>query len=340
MDDGRSPARLALLVTLGIALVIGGAALVLGRQSDTFVLLPDRPHPADAIVSVKGEAPRSTNDGPGIYYLDVLVHRATIGETWLAPLSSAAEQIPARYVLPPAGSQRDLNRIDQLDVQSSKRLAALVALRALGRKVTVTGGGVRVDEVDPSSPAHTSGLAPGMVVTGVDGTKVGSLSALRAVLAGRKPGDPVSLEVLDGSTRRTITTRLTRSAEAPGRALLGVAGEDVAPNVKLPIAVRIDTGNLGGPSAGLAFSLEIYDSLTGRKLSKGRHIAVTGTIDQNGKVGLVGGVKGKTVGARRAGFDLMLVPYAEAGTARAQAGSHLRVIGVRTFDDALRALRK
>ena len=92
--------------------------------------------------------------------------------------------------------------------------------------------------------------------------------------------------------------------------LLGIAGEDVAPNVKLPIPVRIDTGNLGGPSAGLAFSLEIYDSLTGRKLSRGRHVAVTGTIDQDGRVGLVGGIKGKTLGARDAGFDLMLVPHA------------------------------
>ena len=267
MAGTRSPARLALLITIGLALVVLGAAYVIGKQGDEFVLLPDRPHPADAIVSVQGEDPRSTNDGPGIYYLDVLVHRATLGETWLAPLESDAERIPAVAFLPPAGSNRDLNRLDRLDVQSSKRLAALVALRALGRKVTVTGGGVRVDEVEPTSPAHAAGLAAGMVVTGVDGSRVGSLTALRAILKPRKPGTPVTLAVLDGTRRRTISTRLTSSPDAPGRALLGIAGEDVAPNVKLPIPVRIDTGNLGGPSAGLAFSLEIYDSLTGRKLS-------------------------------------------------------------------------
>jgi PDZ domain-containing protein len=340
MDEQRSPARLALMIVIGVLLVVAGSAVVLGRQADEFVLLPDRPHPADAVVSVKGEDPRPVGNGAGVYYLDVLVHRATLGETWLAPLESNAERIPARFVIPPAGSQRDLNRIDKLDVQSSKRLAALVALRALGRKVTVTGGGVRVDQVDPASPAHAAGLAAGMVVTSVDGTKIGSLTALRKALAGRSPGDAVSLGVLDGSNRRTIQTRLTKSAAAPGRPLLGIAGENVAPNVKLPIAVKIDTGNLGGPSAGLAFSLEIYDSLTGRRLSRGRRVAVTGTIDQNGKVGLVGGIKGKTIGARRAGFDLMLVPMSEAGTARGHAGGHLRVIGVRTFADALRELRK
>jgi PDZ domain-containing protein len=304
------------------------------------VLLPDRPHPADAIVSVKGEDPRPTNDGPGIYYLDVLVHRATLGETWLAPLESGAERIPARFVLPPAGNQRDLNRIDRLDVQSSKRLAALVALRALGRKVVVRGGGVRVDQVAPDAPAHAAGLAPGMVVDRIDGAPVRSLGALRTVLADREPGDAVTLGVLDGSRRRTIATRLTKNPSEPGRALLGIAGQDVAPDVVLPIPVRIDTGNLGGPSAGLAFSLEIYDSLTGRKLSRNRKVAVTGTIDQGGKVGLVGGIKGKTLGARQAGFDLMLVPMAEVATARAHSGGRLRVIGVRTFADALRALRK
>jgi PDZ domain-containing protein len=340
MAGTRSPTRLALLITIGLALVVASATYVVGKQSNEFVLLPDRPHPADAIVSVRGEDPRSTTDGPGVYYLDVLVHRATLGETWLAPLEHDAERIPAAAILPPAGSTRDLNRIDRLDVQSSKRLAALVALRALGRKVEVTGGGVRVIAVQADSPAHAAGLAPGMVITGVDGTKVGSVSALRTLLSHRRVGESVMLTVLDGSRTRTIRARLIKSADAPARPLLGFAPENVAPNVKLPIPVRIDTGNLGGPSAGLAFALEIYDSLTGRKLSRGRKVAVTGTIDQAGRVGLVGGIKGKSLGARDAGFDLMLVPKAEAGTARRYSGSHLRVVGVRTFADALAALRK
>jgi PDZ domain-containing protein len=340
MDGKRSPARLALLMTTLLALVVAGATYVITKQSNEFMLIPDRPHPADAIVSVRGEDPRSKTDGPGIYYLDVFSHRATILENWLAPLEKRVELVPAAAILPPTGSTRDLNRLGKLDIQSSKRLAALVALRALGRKVVVTGGGVRVDQVDPASPAYAAGLAPGMVVTGVNGTKVGTLTALRAILKPLTPGTRVTLSVLDGTRRRTIATKLTKSVAAPGRALLGVAGVDVAPNVKLPIPVRIDTANIVGPSAGLAFSLEIYDSLSGRKLSRGRHVAVTGTIDQDGRVGPVGGVKGKTLGARDAGFDLMLVPKAEVATARRYSGSHLRVVGVGSFADALAALRK
>ncbi len=254
--------------------------------------------------------------------------------------STTPSACPAVEEIPTGGSQNDLNRLGQLDVQGSKRLAAYVALRALGRKVSIAGGGVRVDSVIQTAPAHAAGLAPGMVITTVDGTPVGSVEALRKVLAPRTVGSSVTLGVLDGSHRKTITTTLIQNPEEPNRALLGITSDDVVPKVTLPIAVKIDTGDLGGPSAGLAFSLEIYDSLTGRKLSRDRHVAVTGTIDQHGNVGLVGGIKGKTIGARDAHFDVMLVPKQEAGTARRYSGSHMQVIGVRTFADALAALRK
>ncbi len=317
----RSPARLALLITIGLALVVGGAAYVVGTQSNTFVLLPDRPHPADAIVSVKGEDPRSTNDGPGIYYLDVLVHRATIGETWLLHLEPDAETAPANAIVPKSGNQHDVNRLARLDVQGSKRLAALVALRALGRKVKVSGGGVRVDEV-ASAPARAAGLAAGMVVSSVDGRRVLSIKALQKALAGRKvgaSGHAQRARRLEAPVDRHAA-RLGRRRAGKTRAVLGIYGEDVVPNVKLPFPVRIDTGDLGGPSAGLAFTLEIYDSLTGRRLSRGRRVAVTGTIDASGNVGEIGGARGKTIGARRAGFDLMIVPIANLAEARANAG--------------------
>jgi PDZ domain-containing protein len=338
MPGPDSTARRFLLCAIGIVLVIGASVYVLGKPSDTYVLLPDRPHSAAAIVDVQGETPIGDTSGPGIYYLDVLVHRASIGETWLAPLEQDAERLPAQVVIPPAGNTTDLERVDQLDVQGSKRLAALVALRALGRKVTVTGGGARIDAVDPAAPAHATGLAAGMVIVGVGDSPIGSLAALRKALAPHKAGQTVAVHVLDGTRKRAFQVRLTSAKTAPGRALLGIVGEDEAPTVKLPISVNIDTGNLGGPSAGLAFTLEIYDALTGRKLSHGRFIAATGTIDQKGNVGLVGGIQGKTTGARRHGFDVMLVPKAEAGTARRYAGSHLRIIGVKTFADALTAL--
>ncbi len=192
MPEGRSRTRLILLIVIGLALVVATGAYLIGTPSDEYVLLPDSPHAADAIVKVAGEAPAGKPNGPGIYYLDVRVHRATIAESWLVPLESDAQSVQAVQIVPRGGNQRDVERLDRLDIQSSKRLAALVALRALGRKVEVTGGGVRIDDVIPTSPAHADGLAPGMVVTSVDGTRVASLAALRALLAGRKAGQPVT----------------------------------------------------------------------------------------------------------------------------------------------------
>jgi PDZ domain-containing protein len=314
------------------------AVVVLLRTSDTFVLLPDSPHSAAAIVDVQGGAPADRTRGPGIYYLDVLVHRATLGETWLVPLEHDAERVPASELIPQGGNQQNQQQLDRLDVEGSKRLAGYVALRALGKKVSLTRIGVRVDDVEPSSPAHASGLAPGMIITSVDGTKVLSLPALQHVLAPHGPGDTVMVGVLDDAEHRSLRIRLVGDPSAPKRGFLGIVGETEAPIVHLPIKVAIDTGNLGGPSAGLAFTLEIYDSLTGRKLSHGRFVAATGTIDQNGMVGLVGGIEGKTIGAREHGFDVMLVPKPEAGTARRYAGSHMKVIGVNTFAGALAAL--
>ena len=86
---------------------------------------------------------------------------------------------------------------------------------------------------------------------------------------------------------------------------------DAPPRAQLPVKVTISPRGLGrGPSAGLAFTLEVYDALTGHKLAKGRRIAVTGTIDLDGNVGEIGGVHQKVIGAARKGADLVLVPPA------------------------------
>src|SRR3954453_9921347 len=265
MRARQSVSRIAGLVVLGLILVAVLVRFVLLDQSDSFVLTPDNAHPANAVVKVAGEAPERGKGG--IYYLDVLVHRATVAESWLAGFEDTSTVVPASAFLPPGGNERDEQRIDKLDIRDSKSKAAVVALRALGRKVTVQGGGVAIESVNPL--ARSEGLGAGMVIVGVNGTTIRSLEQLQRLLATHKAGQTVTLQVLDGEKRRTVTAKLTTSARAPGRPLIGIAAAgDVAPTVKLPpkLKVTIDTGNLGGPSAGLAFALEIYDSLTERRL--------------------------------------------------------------------------
>lgn len=336
----RSHSQIAGLSAVGILLVIVLGGWLLGRPSDEYVLLPDTPHRADAVVRVGGIRPIESKDGSGIYYLDVLVHRASLPESWLTQFEDGGTVVPAAEIVPPGGGQSDLDRVDHLTFADSRTVAGVVALRALGHKVTVVRTGVTFDGVETTAPSWHAGLRPGMVITAIDGVKVPQLSALEKQLKGAKPGDPIHLTVLDGTKRLEIHTTLTRDPQTPGRAIIGVLGvHDAPPRAKLPIKVTITPEGLGrGPSAGLAFTLEVYDALSGHHLAKGRKIAVTGTIDLNGDVGPIGGVRQKVIGAAHDNVDLVLVPEANAADARAAAGGRVKVIAVSSFRGALAAL--
>jgi PDZ domain-containing protein len=336
----RNTARVVGLSLVGVLIVIAVASWLLATPSDEYILLPDDPHPADAVVRVGGVKPARSRDGSGIYYLDVLVHRANLPESWLARFEDGATVLPAAAIVPPGGSQRDLDRVDHLTFADSRTVAAVVALRALGRKVAVERTGVTFDGVDPGSPAYRAGLRPGMVITAIDGVRVPQLKDLEQQMRGRKPGSPIHLTVLDGKRKLEIRTKLTSDPGNKGRAIIGILGvHDAPPRARLPVKVTISPRGLGrGPSAGLAFALEVYDALSGHRLAKGRKIAVTGTIDLNGRVGPIGGVRQKVLGAVRRHVDLVLVPVANAADAKAAAKGRVRVIPVASFRQALTAL--
>jgi PDZ domain-containing protein len=108
--------------------------------------------------------------------------------------------------------------------------------------------------------------------------------------------------------------------------------------VKLPFDVAIDSGDVVGPSAGLAYALGLYDLLTPGELTKGVKVAATGELGLDGKVQPIGGMFQKTVSVRRSGASVLLVPRANYAEARKHSGKHLRVYAIDDFDSALRAL--
>jgi PDZ domain-containing protein len=336
----RSQSRIAGLAVMGVLLVIVAGAWLLALPSGDYVLLPDHPHPADEVVSVGGAKPKPSSDGSGIYYLDVLVHRASVPESWIARFEDSSTVLPAASVVPPGGDDEDLDRVDHLTFADSRTVAGVVALRALGRKVTVVRTGVTFDGVESSSPAYGAGLRPGMVITAIDGVRVPRLDELQTQMKGRTAGSAITLSVLDGTKKLELHTTLTTDPAVKGRPIIGVLGvHDAPPRAQLPVKVSISPRGLGrGPSAGLAFTLEVYDALTGHRLAKGRKIAVTGTIDLDGAVGPIGGVRQKVIGAARAGADVVLVPVLNAPDARKAAAGRIRVIAVPTFRAALTAL--
>ncbi len=336
----RNYARVVALTLMGVLTVIAIASWLLATPADEYVLLPDDPHLADPVVTVAGEKPAGSRDDAGIYYTDVLVHRASLPESWLSRFEDGATVLPAHAVVPPGGNPADLDRVDRLTFADSRTVAGVVALRALGREVTVERTGVTFDGVDRTAPSYRAGLRPGMVITAIDGMPVPQLKDLAAQMSGRTSGSPIRLSVLDGTRKLELRTKLTSDPDEPGRAIIGVLGvHDAPPRAKLPVKITISPRGLGrGPSAGLAFALEIYDSLGDRRLAKGRKIAVTGTIDLDGNVGPIGGVRQKVLGAARSKADIVLVPAANAADGRAAAKGRVEVIAVSSFRQALSAL--
>jgi PDZ domain-containing protein len=122
----------------------------------------------------------------------------------------------------------------------------------------------------------------------------------------------------------------------PSRPLIGIRVAQGAA-VKLPIDVSIDLGGVGGPSAGLPFALDVLEQL-GHDVDHGLKVAATGEIDLDGSVGPIGGVKQKTIGARRAGVDVFLVPAGENAAEARRYASGLRIVPVESFQQALRKL--
>jgi PDZ domain-containing protein len=222
-------------------------------------------------------------------------------------------------------------------MQSSKDTAVVVALDHLGLDVLVATG-VGFEETVEGGPADGL-IVSGEIIVAIDDDSVSDLESLRTILGRHEPGDEVVLTVEHFETGATRQVSLVFGVHPDdGGAFIGIGGvQPRLTDAPLPFEVAIDSGRIGGPSAGLAFTLTILDLLTPGELTGGRDVAVTGTISIDGSVGPVGGVAQKAAAARSANVELFIVPDAAVDLARASAGS-MRVIGVSSLDAALEAL--
>jgi PDZ domain-containing protein len=236
-------------------------------------------------------------------------------------------------------------------MDQSQNDAKYVALTRLGYHVTADPAQIRVIEVCRGAPAYGKLHAGDRIVT-VDGHAVVSNTAVGPLVQQHAPGDPVVVGYERRGIAGTTTVAVGRYVglgtpsvrcvavhrRTTGMPCLGVTTQDFV-LYQFPIDVQINTSRVGGPSAGLAFTLAIIDDLTPGALTGGRRVAVTGAIAPDGSVGEVGGVEQKAITARANGVQLMIVPKQEVRDARRGAGT-VRVVGVSTVDDALAALQK
>ncbi len=284
-------------------------------------------------MTVAGEKPHLPG---GIYYVDVVVRQASLLEERLgAARPDGADIVPSDALVPPGSSFRDRRQQTLRQMDRSEQVAAAVALRELGYDVRAEPAGALVAAVAPDAPADGR-LEPTEVIVAVDGEPVRTPADLRRLIAKRKPGEPVKLSVRAGGATRTEEVGTVASPDEPDRPIVGIQVEQSA-DIELPIDVDIDLGGVGGPSAGLAFALDLMEELRGN-VDRGLRVAATGELELNGDVSPVGGIKQKVIGARRSGADVFLAPAGDnADEARRYAGD-LPVIAVESFRQALRAL--
>ena len=239
------------------------------------------------------------------------------------------------------------SRLGFESMTSAKQIAEYVAFNRLGLDVAMKFGKVIVEQLVcldlPTRLSACKQLNPGDTITALDGNEIATLDDLTAIIIQYKPGDVVTLSIMADQTTTVVDKRVQLIADPddPKRTLVGFLPADTR-TVDLPFEVGIDTNRIGGPSAGLAFTLALLDELTPGDLNGGIKVAATGTISDDESVGAIGALRQKTVAVKAAGAKVFLVPAsqseAELAAARQVAGSSLRIIPVANLSEALKAL--
>jgi len=319
------------VIALGLVLFAIAVGLY-SLPSNEYIFLPDPAHPVAPLVTVAGGHDPTSG---GVYYVDILVRKATWLERLFGGLHEGADLYPASAIVPPGVDEQQNRQIDLQDMRNSQQVAAAVALKAAGKRVVMRSVGARIVAVEPGKPA-VGKLEPDDVIVAIDGHTVKAPQDVFAAMKKHGVGDVVAFTIRRGKQTLVERVRTVSSGQKPPRAIVGVLLESSL-DIRLPIAVRINAGGVGGPSAGLAFALDILAEL-GRNVMHGHRVAATGEIFPNGAVGPIGGIKQKTIGARRAGVDAFLVPAGDNAVQARKYAHGLRIVPVKSFQQALHAL--
>ena len=321
-----------------VLLLVAAALLATFVRVPYFVFRPGSVQPLSGKVLVTtGQRFNATGE---IYFTTVRQDATVNGWEWLeARIKPSLTLINEDRILD--GRSRDENRAFNMQLMRvSKSTAVAVALRHLGID-PFRPTGVGLAQIQVGGPS-TGRLTINDVIVSVDGMPVLEAGDLVIAIRDRSPGEMVDFEVepVEGGQSRVVSFALQPRPDDPTIGYMGVVPQTRWEDVEdLPIDVRVNTGNVGGNSAGLALTLSILDLVTPGELTGGLQVATTGTIDPAGVVGPIGGIVQKVVAARDGGMDLFLVPAQEAGEARQHAGS-MTVEGVATLEEALEALAR
>ncbi len=239
---------------------------------------------------------------------------------WLDPESAVYPDIPQ--------SQDDSEAVQQ-EWLTSQEMATVAALGELGIAIPAT---IRVAEFSEGSLAKDRLMVDDVIVS-ANGEEVLTLSDLSSALATLTPGDEVTIVVMRAGDQVSVT--FPTIGDEDGMARMGVW---IDPTFAMPYTVDVAIDHVGGPSAGLIFTLAIVDLLTPQDELAGAKVAGTGTISLSGDVGPIGGIALKMIGARNSQVDWFLAPASNCPEVVGHIPDGLRVVSVANLSDAYDAI--
>lgn len=259
--------------------------------------------------------------------------RLTLPEALLSYFLPHRDVLPRAAIYPP-GVSADQVRTEQTEnMETSQSDAVVAALRQAGQPVTER---LAVSSVTVGGPAYRK-LQPGDLLLSVDGARATTAEDVQQAIRSRKAGSTLTFVVLRDRSRR-VSVRVTSETTGPN-SITPVVGIGIGVGYQYAPDISFDLGeDIGGPSAGLVFSLAIYDKITPGALLAGRHVAGTGTIDASGQVGPIGGIQEKIAGAQDAGATVFLVPAPNCGDLDGVSTS-MSLVKVGTLAEAVSALQ-
>ncbi|WP_164669111.1 SepM family pheromone-processing serine protease [Virgibacillus doumboii] len=326
-----------------LIIVIAAAFFLSAYQLPYYIYKPGGADALNPMVEVEGGY-QSEGD---MHLVTVRGGQATPIQYAWAKILPHQEVMPLRQVRPEGVSEDEYFHAQLRMMESSQEASKVVAYQAANEDITISYEGVYVVSVVEGMPADGK-LKSGDRITGIDGNEIKQSDDLISYVENKEAGDMITLEVMRDDQKLSKEIKLEKFEELDNKIGIGirlVTDRSVTVDPK----VNFSSGSIGGPSAGLMFSLEIYDQLTKKDLTKGYQIAGTGEVDYNGNVLRIGGIDKKVIAADEEGCDIFFAPnedgakdsnYQVAKQTAEEIGTDMKVVPVETFKDALNYLQE
>jgi Lon-like protease len=325
------PVRQRVTAAVGVLALIGLVSAVNFYRLPVIALSPGPME--DVLARLKVEGSRVYDSEGKLYLTSVGIDDdVRFYEALLDMANRDVQLLPRAELYPEEQDSTEIDKENAALMDRSKETASVVALREVGYEIEPSG--VEVTQVVAGTPADGR-LRAGDRILAADGRAVASTEEVRAAITRHEIGERVAFRIDRDDSEKNVSVQVR---EADGQPRVGILLRDLFPD--LPVKVSIETqNNIGGPSAGLMFTLSIIDKLTPEDLTGGRRIAGTGEIALDGGVLPVGGVAEKLIAVRRLGVTTFLIPAENCDSVRGRVPDGLRLVKVATITDALRFLR-